>query len=317
MHTRFRHAAALACLLAPAALAAQTSYRTMAPGEVFSGACTGSSSGGGQQRAGVDPFAQHFGPGSPKFLCDMETATAGPISTSSAVPDQGAQFLRAESTADFGVLKVYAEQHVRRWELDDFWFPVSRAGAGWVDQLLVENPLYTGQTGTLTGLLHVTGTIYGRNDKGVAGFDLRSFQGTSTFGTVELNVERRNQAAAVTVDELVPVTFTFTFGTARKVGVFALAQAGVRAETTGGNFAPGDVFADFANTVTWTGIESITVGGAAVAGSAISSASGSDWYLGAQATVPEPATSALVAAGLAVVGVAARRRRGAATARAT
>lgn len=102
----------------------------------------------------------------------------------------------------------------------------------------------------------------------------------------------------------VPITFDQAFG--MDAGLVTTAS------TLAGSNSTVSSFANFGNSIYWAGITSITLADGSVATefSALGS-DGHDWKASAvPAAVPEPETWAMLLAGLGLVGVAARRRRG-------
>ena len=274
---------------------------------MFAGACTGSSSGGGIQRPGRFPLNQHYYAG--RHHCQTSTTTA-PTGTVSSSLTAGQQSLAASASGDFGVARVYAEQHIRNWQVENLFFPTSRAFAGWVDVVTIDAPGLTGQQGVFTAALGLSGTLAAFGYQGIAAFRVNQFHGPS-FGaeTMLFDLVRRDAASVVNVDQTITTSVPFVYGTPFRYGIF------VSAETTNGsegglNHLPGDAVSDFDSTVEWLGLTSVTAGGAVVMGYAVSTVSGIGWIAGPTAVVPEPRSVALLAGGLAAlggVGLGARR----------
>lgn len=283
-------------------------YGTMTPPSVLAGACTGSTNGGGNGFAGQLPTETYFDVA--ERLCDIRTAS-GPVSATSTYPGVAPQQLHAHASADYGVARVFAEQHVQNWQNQGLTFPRSVGQAGWVDLLTINAPGLAGQAGTVTGTVHIDGTFYAHGHNGFAGYRATAYDNVAGNPPIEIfTLVRQDDPAEYVVDELRQVTFSFVYGTPFKVGVFAHAFGSNASEGT--NHIPGDVLVDFDNSLVWQGILSVTAGGVAVQNYTIDAASGDPWMLGAVAAVPEPSTVALVGGGLLLLGTlgASRRARG-------
>jgi hypothetical protein len=296
----------LAAALRPAhAQELNRAFGTMNLPSVLAGACTGSTNGGGNGFAGQQPTETHFDV--TERLCDIKTAN-GPVGATSTFPGVAPQQLHAHASADYGVARVFAEQHVQNWQNQGLVFPRSVGQAGWVDMLTIHAPGLTGQAGTITGAVHIDGTFYAHGHNGFAGYRATAYDNVAGNPPIDIfSITRQDDPAEYVFDELRQVTFNFVYGTPFKVGVFAHAFGSNASE--GVNHIPGDVLVDFDNSLVWEGILSVTAGGVAVQGYTIDAASGDPWMFGAVAAVPEPSTVALLAGGLATLAAAARRRR--------
>ena len=305
---------ALVAAVAPLALASAVargqelgkSFSTMTPPSVLAGACTGSTGGEGNGFAGADPTEASFNVS--HRLCDIKTAN-GPVSATSTFPGVAPQQLHAHASADYGIARVFAEQHVQNWQNQGLVFPRSVGQAGWVDQLVISAPGLDGQAGSLTGVVHIDGTFFAHGHQGFGGYNAAAYSSTTGNAPISIfNFGAQDDPAIHVFDELRQVTLQFVYGTPFTVGVFARAFAS-NASEGGANHIPGDVLVDFDESLVWQGIQSVTAGGQAVSGYSITTASGRNWLVGPTATVPEPTTVALLGGGLAALAAAARRRR--------
>ena len=311
MH-RHRHlalAVAIPLALAPTMASGQElnrAFGTMTPPLVLAGACTGSTAGEGNDFAGGAPTEASFNVN--HRLCDITTAN-GPVSATSTFPNVAPQQLHAHASANYGVARVFAEQHVQNWQNQGLVFPRSVGQAGWVDQLVISAPGLDGQAGSFTGVVHIDGTFFAHGHQGFGGYNAAAYSSTTGNAPVNIfNFGGQNDPAIYVFDELRQVTLSFVYGTPFTVGVFARAFAS-NASEGGANHIPGDVLVDFDDSLVWQGLLSVNdAAGTPVTGYSIASTSGNPWVTGRVSAVPEPATVALTATGLALLGVLARRR---------
>jgi hypothetical protein len=305
---RYLALAAVTLALAPALAAAQEldrRYGSMTPPSVLAGACAGSTSGGGLGHAGQQSTETHYF--TPAADCDIRTAN-GPVSASITKGGIAPQQMHAHSSADYGLVRVFAESHHQNWQNQGLQFPRSFAQAGWVDQALFDAPGLTGQQGAFTALIHVEGSYRTAGNQGCGGYRVTGFDAFTQFGIDVSSALQCDDPDLHAVDHVAQATFQFVYGTPFKIGLFAFATAGNRSEG-GLNHLPGDVVVDFDDTITWQGFTSVrSASGAPVTNYSVSLLSGDDWILGNVAAVPEPATVALLAGGLLVLGAVGRRR---------
>jgi hypothetical protein len=283
-------------------------YTNMSPGQVFAGACTGSGAGTSQPSfAGRDPI--RFGMYTDeRTVCDAHLGTG----VQSAFQQHFAQTLHAQASGELGTLRVGADMTLlNQWQSSGLFLPRARGIAGFVDELTVISPQYMGEPGFFEFELSVDGELDGNGAAGVAGFFINRFLGTAQTQTPIVSVILDETSSPGEISQTVLAVVPVVFGTPFRFGLFSGAGTSIARQTFGppGN-APSSAYSYFQNTIVWEGITSVrTASGAAVADWSVTTASGSDWVLGPRATVPEPATWALAAGGLAALGIRRLRQR--------
>lgn len=177
------------------------------------------------------------------------------------------------------------------------------ANGGWVETLTLQpaQAAQLGQTAIFSFQLHITGNL----DALPQGNSSTSLMLTAYRNDVSVNqiggsghlvIGGQGQGGfpySQTVDQIESFSVPVTLGTAFELGIFGLARSG--AASRGPDWWS-EASNDFAHTITWAGVSSVTVGGQAVAYS-LSSASGVDWSGAYTAPVPEPAAAWLLALG--------------------
>ena len=181
---------------------------------------------------------------------------------------------------------------------------------GWLDLYTISDPLYNGQNGVLTFVMHADGEISGA---GAGQWQL----GASTsfainFSAVESGCDVRfpgSSPCPLTVNSDYAVSVPFVFGTSFEMMIRSFAVAGLPSI---GDSSPPNTGTDigFLNTIYWAGIQSVKVGGQAINSYSISAASGADYTqsFAPVSEVPEPEAFWMLAIGLAGLGSAARAR---------
>jgi hypothetical protein len=211
-----------------------------------------------------------------------------------------------------GQMKLYA--HSRATPAAGF--AQAEATGGWVDTLTL-NPLNAsdlGKVASFTFAMHVEGTLAGQaggvdSFNSFAGLGIKPYiDGASLPPGSDFIAAGQGQWGFPynqSVNQTVLFTGNVTLGTPFDLGIFARASAGNA--SSGPIYSFNDSTADFANTLTWAGISSLTLDGNAVAYT-LGSASGIDWTQAYTAAVPEPQTWALWTMGLLAVRALRRRR---------
>ena len=289
---------------------AQSTYPYQLPRPVtWAGACTGSTNGGGMNFAGGSPTQQDYAAGG--SLCDIKEGL-GPQSTTSQYPGVAPQDLEAHASLNWGEIRTYARENIVNWQNQGLYFPRAFGQAGWSDDIVIDAPGYTGQAGSTTGSVHISGLLESFGYQGNAGYGLAIMLG-STYPAAERHLwigggQGNSAFQSILIDEVVQVAVNFIYGTPFAVGVFGYSFAANSSEG-GSNYLPGYGLSDFENTMQWTGLSSVMANGNVVSNYTVTSASGDDWILGPDAqAVPEPSTVALMATGLLVLAAARRRR---------
>lgn len=234
--------------------------------------------------------------------CQTTTDPTGPGYQASASSSftQNNVVTSGKAQSSMGVLRASGKMSTD--QQNSVLFPAGFGEAGWIDTITIENPSMTGQIATINAFLHIDGTL---DASGPNSFGRLQLFGATSLGTALQSsyfVQAGSPVESLTVNETLLVSFDFVIGTASEFGVKMQALAMTSSATSfGQNFSDTDFF----NTLTWGGIDSITVGGNEISGYSIFSESGTDWSV---AAVPLPGAGALFMLGLAGLGFVARQR---------
>lgn len=221
------------------------------------------------------PAAQKLEAYALAFYADTKTGTTGPVTAEKSFSNsEGSRFARA--SADYGVLRVFAEAHAAN--IGGFNLQPSGAQASWQDTVTINSPGLQESQGSLTVKFTIDGSLSCtgggdavRDSYAEAAFEFKRdgslilegiqsvhFDG-STTGTPFLGIEQR-------------ATFTFTYGTPFELRLFieTLARAY--------HFQGADAEGDLARTATWGGFVSVKdANNNEVTDYSVASASGSDY----------------------------------------
>lgn len=254
-----------------------------------------------------------------------ESGAAGPIaggasSAGSATVGSGATSGTVSGSADYGVLRVRASGTASGPFLDvGGGVAGGSIEASWTDRFTIvpANPSLNFQPGTFTFVILLDGTLsadaggamqsntraqFGLNvDAGTctSGCDFRLFGEHGDFGSQGGGViDTGDQIANFTSP---PVPFLFGVSVGLSVALQAFAQA-----VSGAEPVVSSADADLGTSLLWGGLVSVADGsGSPVTAYTVTSESGVDW----SQPIPEPATGACLAAGLAALAAGARRHR--------
>jgi hypothetical protein len=279
------------------AQAAFYSYGTGTSG-VFAVSCSGPGDGGlanpnFDNRLFFKPGAQ----------CQTSTDSTGPgyYANANSSFSQGNIVTSGKAqSSSMGVLRASGKMSTD--QQNSVLFPAGFGEAGWIDTITIENPSMNGQIATINALLHIDGTLDASGPNSFGRLQLYAASSLGVANQSSYQVQAGTAVESLTVNDTVMVSFDFVIGTASEFGVKMSALAMTSSATSfGQNFSDTDFF----NTLTWGGIDSITVGGNEITDYSIFSESGTDWTV---AAVPLPGAGALFMAGLAGLGFTARRR---------
>ena len=289
------------------AQAAELSRTQIPSGSIMVSACAGVRPGNGSSPG--DAGGWYAG----QFNCNASQA-----SDPSATLSEGASYTHplvneavSQASASWGQMKLYASFEANNQLGVGAW-----ATAGWVDTLTVSaaNPALNGQTAILQFSLQVDGSLVGqpKGNSGVA-IELYPYINDSFIGVPEalysgqqFRVAGQGQGGFPynqTVNDTATFRALITLGTPFELGIFGRALAGVAG--VGPNWYSAAT-TDFDSTITWGGVQSVTVAGNSVPVS-ISSLSGMAWQGGYSAPVPEASSWLMGLAGvLALLGLQRR-----------
>lgn len=301
-------AVALCALLSFNAQAAPRQFDVV-PAGGFLNVCAAPSGGGSGFWAGDDITGQ-FASGS----CNAHYFTSGSVSGSASSSGPSISN-NASGAAGMGWVQMGGENHSPAAT----FFAHGGVNGGFTDTLAVNAAGHTGQSGYL--LLHVAviGTMWATAETGSAGFEVVPYlnkqqlsaalpgydDGSSNhLWSTDRQVGAWGVASApnasLAINEVVTFSLPVVVGQNMDVGLYASADAGQRSS---GGF-PGWMANSGLQFTSFIAGANLVIGGQAVPGFSIASASGLDWTV---AAVPEPGTWALMLAGLGVVAL--RRRR--------
>ncbi len=227
-----------------------------------------------------EDMANNFG--APQNFSE-QSFSGGSSAQASAAYSGGSISNSANATANLGVFRPYAQSSSPH----DALFALGSANGGWKESLTVGNAALTGQVGYLVFQLRARGSLHTTGYPGSASMTFSAYKDqlllganpfyTNTRGYWAIATEGFDSAADLAVDQVVTFGAPITFGQPFTLGVYAIANAGMRSVSGTGLF--GTALSDFSGEgVTWNGIVNILDGaGQPVGGSTIASGSGIDW----------------------------------------
>jgi hypothetical protein len=208
----------------------------------------------------------------------------GVRSASTSWSDASGDWAVSHARASFGAIQLFSE-FADVTPSDFHSAPGAVADAGWVDTYTISHPILNGSSGTLTFGLHVEGEAFGG---GNAGYGLIVVGGTAQTRLGQFQDVVWADGRLVPDDAYEPVSHEalfdvpFTFGVPFEMQIRAYARSGLSARPVA---LSSSGKSDFADEIYWTGIRSVAVGGNAIDGFQITSASGTDY---SQSVPPTP-----------------------------
>ncbi len=174
-------------------------------------------------------------------------------------------------------------------------FPAGFTDAGWIDTMLVSNGPNNGLVAQASVMLNVTGTLSVSGPNVVALLQLAvSSEVAGNPALHQPSYQIQAPAPMLVVNDMLTLDIPFIIGTPSQFLVRAMARAMTSSQTSFGNNTS-DV--NFLTTVTWGGIEKITVGGNEVTTpwTAVGTVSGINWAEPFSVSIPEPPSWTLFA----------------------
>lgn len=173
------------------------------------------------------------------------------------------------------------------------FFADAAANGGWSEIFTVNNPALTGQAGFMQFTLHANGTLQASGFAGAGSFTITGYKDSAQlmanplfspgnsdpigtdrqygYWAVASDFSTLNRTVAGAVTFAVPITF----GTPFKLGIYAMARAGMRSSS--GVQGNSNSTCNFTDGFSWGGIVNIYHNGAPIAGNTVVSASGVNW----------------------------------------
>jgi hypothetical protein len=239
-----------------------------------------------------------------------QTESSGPVEVSSS-RTYSTHSVKADTSSDFGVLKLYAESMVNT---DYGTSATSISHARWSDTFFFESEAFNGQAGTATmhfrvdGLFNINAPNWFNTPSGsiILGVGDSTTPGYNNFmaKSYTLYGDGTEDGSAEWLNSDLFVVTSFTYGTSFEFAIDLRLEAYT---ASSGQLITTQVTGDFSHTSIWQGITDIkNAGGSPVGDYSFSSSSGVN-YINA---VPEPTTTCLLAGGLILL-VGLRRRHAA------
>ncbi len=273
--------------LAPTVVAGFTFNTAPAPGG-FVQACAGPSTPGSNPWAGSDWTTLFTAPGSDVHEAAFSGVNGASESAAYSAPGYANGGL---ATAGLGFAQLSSHNDAP----NNSFFARGIAHGGWSETYVITSPGLAGQSGYMQFTLDVSGTLFASGFAGSAHFGVTGYKdssqlfanslfspggsdllGTSAqYGNWSVATYGTPPTASRTVNDSVTFAVPFTFGTPFKLGIYCVAQSGMRSSSG----VPGNSTAesDFSTGLTWGGISAIYHNLTPLGDYTIESGSGVDW----------------------------------------